>query len=295
MPPSTSLEQADAAAPAPQAAGGSAGASVVRDILPSARRVRVRDVFASLTIATVFALRDFQSRYKQSLLGPVWLIVQPLTMIAGFTVIFGGVAEIDSQGVPYVLFSTVGITVWLTFQMAVLYGTRCIVANKGIVKSLPVPRVAFVTATLLGSLPQFVFMVVLSVISVLVAGIGIGPHLLLLPVCIAWLLVFCYVVVLPLCTWHVRYRDVGATVPFLFQAGLFLSPVAYPITEAPPTLATFLELNPISGLIELWRFALLGTSPSELALVAGAVWTVALGLFGWRTFARAEVRFADVV
>lgn len=294
MQPSTSAEQEPAAASPSRVARGSAAVPVVRDIVPSTSRLRLRDVFASLPIATVFAMRDFQARYKQSVLGPVWLIIQPLTMITGFTVIFGSVAKVDTNGVPYVLFSTIGIAVWLTFQMAVLYGTRCIVANKAVVKTLPVPRLTFINATLLGSIPQFTFMVLLAIASVLVAW-SPGIEMLMLPVCIAWLLAFCFVVVLPLCAWHARYRDIGATVPFLFQAGLFLSPVAYPLEQAPGTLAKILALNPISGIIEVWRWSLLGTAPDQLAVIAAIGWTAVLGVFGWRTFSRAEVRFADVI
>ena len=267
----------------------------VREITPTARRIRVRDVFGTLPTAFLFAVRDFQTRYKQSLLGPVWLVVQPLTMLTGFTVVFGSVAEVGTGGIPYALFAIVGVTVWLTFQVGVLYGTRCIVANKGIVKSMPVPRLAFVTATLMGGVPQFLFMVVLSVIAALVAGPSLGPEILALPLCAIWLFALLYGVTMPLAAWHAHYRDVGSTVPFIFQAGLFLSPVAYPLSEVPGGLRTLMELNPISGIVEAWRWSLLGSEPSTLAIVAALGWTVALLTLGWAIFARAEVRFADVV
>jgi lipopolysaccharide transport system permease protein len=267
----------------------------VRVSVPTSRRIRPRDVFASLPMATVLALRDFQSRYKQSLLGPIWLLVQPLTMLAGFTIVFGSVAEVDTQGIPYALFAVVGITVWTTFQMSILYGTRCIVANKGIINAMPVPRLSFVSGTLLGNVPQFVFLVVLTLAAVPIAGHGFGPELLLLPLCALWLFTMLYALVMPLAAWHTRYRDVGNVVPFLFQAGLFLSPIAYPLSEVPEGLRTAMELNPLSGMVEAWRFAVLGSQPSELALVAAAVWTVLLLIVGWRLFSRAEPRFADVV
>ncbi len=267
----------------------------VRELTPTARRIRLRDLWTTLPVAKVLFFRDFQSRYKQSLLGPIWLIIQPLSMLGGFTVVFGSVAEVDTGGVPYVLFSVIGIAVWLTFQVSVLYGTRTIVANKAIVKAIPVPRLSFVTSTLMGSLPQFAFTLVLTFICVVAAGASLRPEMLMLPVCIAWLFVFIYAVVLPLASWHARYRDVGATSPFLFQAGLFLSPVAYPLSEAPSAIATVLALNPISGIIETWRWSLLGTPPGDLALASAVAWTVVLAVFGWRVFARAEVKFADVV
>ena len=267
----------------------------VREITPTARRIRVRDVFGTLPTAYLFAVRDFQTRYKQSLLGPVWLVVQPLTMLTGFTVVFGSVAEVGTGDIPYALFAIVGVTVWLTFQVSVLYGTRCIVANKAIVKAMPVPRLAFITATLMGGVPQFLFMVLLSVIAAVVAGPSLGPEIFALPLCAIWLFALLYGVTMPLAAWHARFRDVGSTVPFVFQAGLFLSPVAYPLSEVPGALRTVMEFNPISGIVEAWRWSLLGSEPSTLALVVALGWTVALLTLGWAIFARAEVRFADVV
>ncbi len=295
MPPLSPLERAAEPTSAEALDGGPRLGVPVREYVPTARRIRPRDILGSLPIALAFALRDFQSRYKQSLLGPIWLLVQPLTMVAGFTVIFGGVAKIDTGGIPYALFSVVGITVWLTFQVSVLYGTRSIVTNKAMVKSLPVPRIAFVTSTLLASLPQLAIGVVFALVAILLTGRPLIPEMLLLPVCVAWLLVFTYAFTLPLAAWHARFRDVGSTAPFLFQAGLLLSPVAYPLAEAPSALAIVLQLNPMTGIIETWRWCLLGTEVAPLGLALAVAWTVVLALFGWWTFARAEVRFADVV
>jgi lipopolysaccharide transport system permease protein len=268
---------------------------VVRITAPTAKRIRVRDLFATLPVAAVMAVRDFQTRYKQSLLGPIWLVVQPLTMLAGFTIVFGSVAKVDTQGIPYPLFSVVGITVWTTFQYSVLYGTRCIVANKGIVNAMPVPRLSFITGTLLGNVPQFLFMVVLTLVAVPVAGMSLGPQIMLLPFCALWLFALLYGVIMPLSAWHARYRDVGSVVPFLFQAGLFLSPIAYPLSQVPEKLRTIMELNPLSGVVEAWRYAVIGADPSMLAIGSGLVWTVLLLIVGWFIFSRAEPRFADVV
>jgi lipopolysaccharide transport system permease protein len=267
----------------------------VREITPRARRIRPRDVLTTLPMAIVFALRDFQTRYKQSLLGPIWLVVQPLTMLGGFTVVFGSVAKVDTHGIPYALFSVVGITVWTTFQYSVLYGTRCIVANKSIINAMPVPRLSFISGTLLANVPQFLFMTLVAIVAVPASGRGFGPQVLLLPFCALWLFALLYGVIMPLAAWHTRYRDVSSVVPFLFQAGLFLSPVAYPLTQAPPGLRTVMELNPLSGIVEAWRWALLSSPPSQFAIISSLIWTIALLIVGWTIFSRAEVTFADVV
>jgi lipopolysaccharide transport system permease protein len=138
-------------------------------------------------------------------------------------------------------------------------------------------------------------MVCLAIVAVPVAGVGLGPQILLLPLCALWLFALLYAIVMPLATWHTRYRDVGSVVPFMFQAGLFLSPIAYPLSQVPPGLRTIMELNPLSGVVEAWRYALLGSAPSMLALAIAAVWTPLLLFAGWTIFARAEPRFADVV
>ena len=290
------LTGATSGAAEPELRAGHGGPPLpVRVTTPTARRIRPRDVFGTLPIATVFAVRDFQSRYKQSLLGPIWLIVQPLTMLAGFTIVFGSVAKVDTEGIPYALFAVVGITVWTTFQSSVLYGTRSIVANKGILSAMPVPRLSFISGTMIGTLPQFLFMVVLAIAAVPVAGHSLGPELLLLPLCALWLFALLYAIIMPLAAWHTRYRDVGSVVPFMFQAGLFLSPIAYPLSQVPEPLRTIMELNPLSGVVEAWRYALLGSDPSVLAVGSAAVWTPLLLLAGWSIFSRAEPRFADVV
>jgi lipopolysaccharide transport system permease protein len=289
-----------AAATRTDAEAGHAEEGAVRDygerlIEPTARRVRLREIFTTWPVTKVLVLRELQSRYKQSALGPIWLAVQPLAMAGGFTVVFSGVADVSTGGVPYVLFSLIGITVWLAIQMSVIYGTRTIAANKVLVQSVPVPRLALILSSILTVLPQFVFTLVLSFICVLALGLGLRVEMLAVPALTVWLFLFLLFLILPLASWHARYRDVGSTVPFLFQAALFLSPVAYPLSEAGGTLQTLLAFNPVTGLIEAWRWCLLGSTPDALSLLLAGGWTLVIGVFGWRTFVKAEVRFADVV
>jgi lipopolysaccharide transport system permease protein len=276
-------------------ADGSARDHGERLIVPTGKRVRLREIFTTWEVAKVLVVRDLQSRYKQSALGPIWLAVQPLAMAGGFTVVFSGVADVQTEGVPYVLFSLVGVTVWLTIQMSVLWGTRTIAANKILVQSVPVPRIALITASILTVVPQFAFTLLLSLLATVALDRGVRLEWLALPALTLWLFLFLLFLILPLASWHARYRDVGSTVPFLFQAALFLSPVAYPLSEAGETLQALLALNPATGLIEAWRWSILGSSPDTLSLALAGAWTLVIAAFGWRTFAKAEVKFADVV
>jgi ABC-type polysaccharide/polyol phosphate export permease len=266
-----------------------------RVIAPAVKRLRVRELWETLPVVRVLAVRDFKARYKQSALGPLWILIQPLGILAAFTVVFDGVAEVDTHGIPYPLFALVGITVWSFAQLSLTWGSRCQVMNRMLIKRVNAPRLAFVSASMIASLPQLALMLVLTVASVLILGRDVTWRFLLLPVCLLWLFCFCWILVQMFSAMNVRYRDVSSMVPFLMQGSLLLTPVAYPTSEAPDTLQTLINLNPLTGLIEAFRWSLLGSAVDGQAIVIALGWTALLALVAWQVFARLEVRFADVI
>jgi ABC-type polysaccharide/polyol phosphate export permease len=267
--------------------------STVHLNVPTRHRVRLREFWRSFSVARLIALRDVKVKYKQSALGPLWLVMQPLGMLIAMVVAFSAVAGIDTGGVPYTVFALLGLAIWTYFTMALNSATAIFAANGPLVRRSPLPRVALVTASVLASLPPFVVLMPASIIAAVVT-IGLPIQALLLPVVIAWLFVFVAGVTLFVSALSGRFRDMVAFAPMIVQAGIFLTPVGYPLDIAGKA-SWIIALNPISGLIEAWRWCALGISPDVLSICAAGGWTVALLLLGWYVFGRMEPRFADYV
>jgi ABC-type polysaccharide/polyol phosphate export permease len=262
---------------------------------PVKSRVKVRELWTTLPVARMIGLRDVRAKYKQAALGPLWLLIAPLGMLAAITIAFSGVTDVNTGGVPYVLFALVGLTVWTFVQLSAALGSGAMVSNGGLVRRSPLPRVALVTGALLGNLPPVAVMFLVALVGTF-ASRGLPLQALLLPVFVAWLVVFTLAVAMVLAALAARFRDTVAIMPLILQAGIFVSPVGYSMEGAPKNIHTLLSLNPISGLIEVWRWSILDT-PNPQWDVAGiaVVWTVVLSFVAWRTFTRLEVNVADYV
>jgi ABC-type polysaccharide/polyol phosphate export permease len=267
-----------------------------RLIRPVKRRLRLRDVPRSLPIIRVIAARDIRAKYKQSALGPLWLLAQPLGMLGAFTLVFDGVTNVDTGGVPYPLFGLVGLCVWSYFQIAVSIGGEAIVGNATFLKRVLLPRFTLPAASLFVAAPVLIATVALALIGILISGEGFPLQILLLPVALIWLLALVAGVVTIFSSLAAVSRDVRGILPFMLQVGVFISPVAYPIADASSGIVSLLSINPLTGLIEFWRWSLLaGHELQTSAVIMSAVVTLLLVISSWRLFTRLEVSFADVV
>jgi len=268
---------------------------VERVIKPVKRRIRVRDVPSYLPLVRVVAARDLKVRYKQSILGPVWLVFQPLALLVAFLVTFQGLANVNTYGIPYVLFALVGLMVWSFFQAAMTIGTASIITNTNLVRYTPSPRPAFPIAAIIASLPAFAVTGVAAIGGAIIAG-HLSPRVVFVPVVMVWLLVFTVGSVALLSSLAVRYRDINSVLPFLLQVAVFLAPVGYPLADLSPKARALVELNPVTGIIESMRWMLLsGYDISVKALAVSLVATVAVATLGWRVFGRLETRMADEI
>jgi ABC-type polysaccharide/polyol phosphate export permease len=286
---------AQAAKPGLSTRHAAVAAPEIHVIAPAKRRVKLRDIVTSWPVARSIAVRDFKAQYKQAALGPIWLVVQPLAVLAAFTVVFDSVAQVDTSGIPYGLFALVGVTVW-TFVSAVLaFGTRSQLANKRLIMYVDCPRIAFPTSTIVSSLPVLGVPLALTLISIPLMGEQLTLNALALPVAVAWLLVLVWGMTLGLSAANVRFRDINSVVPFLLQGGLFLTPLAYPLSAVPENLALALSFNPFTGVVEFWRWTLLGAELDGSAVGIGLAVTAVVLVAGWRVFTRMEVRFADLI
>lgn len=275
-------------------AGSAAAPLPMREATPTSTRVGLRDILPSMRVARIVGARDIKVKYKQSALGPLWLFIQPLGMLAAITIAFSGVTNVDTGDVPYVLFGLVGLCVWNFIAMTLAVAPQAFVNNSTLVRRSPAPRPAFISATVMSNMPLLGIMITITVVGSLIWG-GIGVQILLLPLLIVWLLAFGWGTVLLIAPIASRFRDAIAIVPLVVQAGVFISPVGYDLESAPNNIKTLLAINPVTGIIESWRWALLGMSPDLGVIAISLGWTVILLAVGWRIFVRMEYRLADFV
>jgi ABC-type polysaccharide/polyol phosphate export permease len=232
-------------------------------------------------------------KYKQSALGPLWLVFQPLGMLFAVVVAFSAVTTVDTGDVPYVVFALVGLAVWTYVQMTFTAATTSMQANYMVVRRSSCPRTALVTGTLIAILPPLAVVLAASIVGAAIAGV-LPLEALVMPLLVGWLLVFTWGVTLLVTALSARFRDVVAFAPLVMQAGIFLTPVGYPL-NASDNVASVLAFNPVSGIIEAWRWSLLGLAPDMFAVGFAIVATVAVVAGGWYVFGRMETRFADYV
>jgi lipopolysaccharide transport system permease protein len=262
---------------------------------PVKSRVKVRELWTTLRLARMIGLRDIRVKYKQAALGPLWLLIAPLGMLAAITIAFSGITDVNTGDVPYVLFALVGLTVWTFVQLSAALGSGAIVNNGGLVRRSSLPRVALITGAVISNLPPAIVMFTVALLGTLVSR-GLPLQALLLPVLVAWLLVFTLAFSMMLAVLAARFRDTVAILPLVLQAGIFVSPVGYSLDGAPKNIHLLLSLNPVSGIIEAWRWSMLDMPNPQWGVVGIAViWTVVLAFVGWLTFARLEVNVADYV
>jgi lipopolysaccharide transport system permease protein len=266
-----------------------------RLIAPAKRRIRLRDLPGTASVTRVLAARDFKVKYKQSILGPLWLVFQPLALLLAFLVAFKGLGNVNGLDVPYIVFALCGLCVWAFFQASMTMGTASMISNVNLVKYTPCPRVAPMSSAVISSLPSFAITGSAAVLAAAITG-HLSPRVVLLPLALVWLLVLTFGIVSILASVAVRYRDVMSALPFLLQLGTFLAPVGYPLAKLSPKLRTIVELNPLTGLIEAVRWMILSPYHENLAPIAISLgMTVLVVTLGWRTFTRHETTMADVI
>jgi lipopolysaccharide transport system permease protein len=268
---------------------------IVKRIVPVKRRLRVSDLWHDVQVVRVLAARDFKVKYKQSLLGPLWLVFQPLALLAAFLVAFRGLADVETSGVPYVVFALVGLTVWAFFQASMTIGTASMITNTMLIRLTPCPRLAFPIAGLIASLPSFAVTGAGALVAAALTG-TLSPRVVLLPVGLAWLFLLTAGLVAITASSTVLFRDTLSAMPFLLQVGLFLAPVGYPLSDLNSTVRALVDLNPLTGVIETFRWIMLeGYFPSFEPIGISLVLTTVLVVVGWRTFSRIETTMADKI
>lgn len=240
--------------------------------------------------------RDVRVRYKQTLIGASWAILQPLLTMVIFTVVFGRLASMPSDGVPYPLFAYAALLPWTYFSQAVTRSGGSLVGNANLITKVYFPRLLIPLATALTPVVDLVW--AFLVFCGLMTWYGVQPTwgIVTLPLFLLMAVSAGVGVGLWLAPLNAQYRDVGHAIPFVTQAWLYASPVAYPLSLIPERWRMVYALNPMVGVIEGWRWALLGNRSLDLGVVGvSAVVVVVLVFSGLVLFKRMERSFADVV
>jgi homopolymeric O-antigen transport system permease protein len=257
----------------------------------------LRELWVYRELAATFAWRDLKVRYKQSLIGVAWAIIQPVMTMIVFTFIFGTFAKVPSQNLPYPVFSYSGILPWTYFASALGAASASLAMNSNLVTKIYFPRVLLPLAAI--TVPAVDFVLASSVLFGLMTyySVPLGPHVLLAPVFMLLAAGTALGVGLFFAVANVRYRDVPYAIPFIIQIWLFLSPVIYPIRALhQPWERLILSLNPMSGVITGFRWSLVGTPPpSPQLVILSVVSATAFLVFGLAMFRRSEPRFADTI
>jgi lipopolysaccharide transport system permease protein len=257
--------------------------------------INLRELWAYRELLYFLTWRDVKIRYKQTVLGFAWAVIQPLFMMVVFSLFFGTLAKLPSEGIPYPLFSYAALLPWTLFASGMTRSSNSLVADANLIQKVYFPRLIMPLASVLAPLVDFLIAFVVLIGMMFYFGYTPGVTMLWLLPFILLELVFALGVGLWLSAINVQYRDVGYTVPFLVQLGLFVSPVVYPSTMLPERFQAVYGLNPMAGVIEGFRWALLGTEPPGYLIAASAGIAVLILITGVFYFRRRERAFADVV
>jgi lipopolysaccharide transport system permease protein len=258
--------------------------------------VKLSELWTYRELLYFLVWRDVKVRYKQTVIGIGWTILQPLTTMLIFTMIFGNFAKVPSDGVPYPVFVYTALLPWNLFAGALNRCTVSLVGNANLITKVYFPRLIVPASAIISGIIDFAIAFVFLLGMMLWFNIVPTWDAIALPIFLLLTLITALAVGLWLSALNVRYRDVGHTIPFLIQVWMFLSPVAYPASLVPEKWRLLYSLNPMAGVIEGFRWALVGKESPAFELIAistGIV--VALLLGGLVYFKRMERTFADVI
>lgn len=240
-------------------------------------------------------LRDIKVRYKQTLMGVAWVIIQPLTTVLIFTLVFNRFVRLDAGSLPYPLFALSGLLLWLFFANAVTNSTHSLVSNANLITKVYFPRMFIPAASVAAGLVDLSVAFLLLVVLCFYYGVALSLSILLLPLFVLMMALLALGVGLFSAAVTVKYRDLRHALPFIIQLWMFASPVIYPTSIVPQRWKWLLLVNPIAGIIEGFRASLTGRPFDWVHVSIAAVITLAVLVCSAYIFRRFEDTFADVV
>jgi lipopolysaccharide transport system permease protein len=258
--------------------------------------LNLRDMWLYRELVFFMTWRDLKVRYKQTLLGVGWAILQPFLTMVVFSIFFGNLAKVPSDGVPYPIFSYTALIPWTLFSKALQDASRSLVANSHMITKIYFPRMILPISSVLAGVADFLIAFIVLLGMMFYYKIAPTANVWALPLFLLLALITAVGVGLWLSALNVLYRDINYILPFLTQFWMYLTPIAYPSSMVPEQWQAVYALNPMTGVVEGFRWALLGTGqpPGVMTLVSAGV-AVVLLVSGMFYFKRMERLFADRV
>jgi lipopolysaccharide transport system permease protein len=247
-------------------------------------------------IAMVLARRSLMVRYRQTVIGAAWVLVQPLTLMLVFTVFFGILVNVSTSGIPYPVFVYIGLMIWMVVSRVLSEGSTSVVANSALITKIYFPRAYFPISVAIGSLVDFAFGIAALAVLLIYYGIAPGIGVLLVP----FMTVIAVATVLGITFWlaalNARYRDVSLLLPFLTQLWFFTTPIIYSSAIVPLEWRGFFWLNPLAVVVDGFRWAFSGSeAPPAEAWILAIIVSGTLLLTGYLFFRSREPSFSDFV
>jgi lipopolysaccharide transport system permease protein len=258
--------------------------------------LKLKELWGYRELLYFLVWRDFKVRYKQTVLGAAWAIIQPFCTMIVFSLFFGKLAKMPSDGIPYPLFSYAGLVPWQFFANGLNQASNSLVGNSNLIKKVYFPRMAMPIAAVCGGLVDFALSFIMLKGMKYYYGMESTIHILWVPL----LLLLAFAAALGASLWlsamYVQFRDVRHIIPFLTQIWLFATPIAYPSSLLSEPWRTLYGINPMVGVVEGFRWALLGASTSPgPAIIVSTISALVMLVSGAFYFRRMERTFADVV
>lgn len=263
--------------------------------------LNLREVYRYKDLVVLFVKRSFNAQYKQTILGPLWYVINPLITSFISTIIFGNIANIKSDGIPYFLFYLVGYTLWNYFSACVNATSATFTANAGIMGKVYFPRLTMPISAVIYAGINMLIVFIMSLISIVVymiLGCDIHPniYIIIIPVLMIQTALLALGVGIIVSSLTTKYRDLVILVSFGMNLWMYITPVVYPMSEVKGILRTLILINPMSAVIQNFRYAMLGAGEFELIPWMGsAVMTLALFMIGVLLFNNVEKTFMDTV
>ena len=262
--------------------------------------LRLKELWDYRELLFFLTWRDLKVRYAQTALGAAWIIIQPLVNTIIFSLLFGGLLKVSSGGVPYPVFALAGLVPWNYFASSLNKSSTSLINNVNLITKVYFPRLIIPISGVLSGVVDFLITFVLLMLTMLLYHVPFTPYLLLFPILLLLTLLTALGFSLWLSALNVRFRDINYLVPFMIQAWMYITPVIYSTTLIPSRFRFLMALNPMTGIVEGFRWAVLGsqlsnTQPSMTIIAVSTAITLFVLITGMIFFRHSERTFADII
>lgn len=255
-----------------------------------------KDIWGYRELLLILSWRDFKVRYKQTFFGVAWALLRPILVLLTFTIVFGRIAKLPSEGeMPYILLVLAGLLPWQFFSSAVSACSESLIGNESLVSKVYLPRIIIPLSTIFTILVDFGLSLLLLFVLVVYLGYPVSLRLCIIPVFLLLVFILSFGIGLFFAALNVQYRDVRYALPFVLQAGLFLSPIGYSSSVIPDPWDQLYLLNPMVGIIDGFRWCLSENDFPSISIGFSLITSFILLVLGLRYFRNMENQFADLI